>query len=74
MPGLQQPGNPIANLTVFLRDWLGMVDLYLVWWQLFSVSLGVFRVPFGFLPLPLVPVRKTQPWCWERASLVWVGS
>lgn len=41
--------HPITNLTVVLRDCSGMVDLCLVWWQLFSVSFGVFRIPLGFL-------------------------
>lgn len=47
--------HPLTNLTMVLRHWLGMAALYLVWWQLFSVSFGVFRVPFGFLPGKGIP-------------------
>lgn len=47
--------HPIANLSVVLRDWSGMVDLCLVCWQLFSVSFDVFRVPFSFLLGKAIP-------------------
>lgn len=58
--------TPLLIPLWFLRTGWGWgiccLPVCLVWWQLISVSSGVFRVrngfPFGFLPFPLFPASR----------------